>query len=188
MQLFRQHLETRDKQHAEQMESLRQQLHIEQTKNENNSQELVRVHQQVTKLTNKITKLTQGLDNEIEFDSYNHDDSIDEFLANYGNEAVEEYKEDEQKEDEPCAAASTSKVIRRTEGSASRDHEESIATHTAPAAAKTITTQKTSKDSRMSDYFSINKRSHSPTTTTNNKSAIVPSKKTKSTTSKSGPT
>ena len=180
MQLFRQHLETRDTQHEEQMDSLCQQLHSEQKKNENDSQELVRVHQQVANLTKEIKKVTQGLDDEIEFESYNHNDSIDEFLANYGREEVEEYKEGEQTEDEPCAAASTSKVIRRTEGSASRDHEES--------AANAITTQKTSKVTRMSDYFSVNKRSHSPTTTTNNKSAIVPSKKTKSTTSKSGPT
>merc|ERR1712127_1142881 len=98
MQLFRQQLETRDTQHAEQLDSLRQQLHSEQKKNENNSQELVRVHQQVANLTKEIKKVTQGLDDGIEFESYNHNDSIDEFLANYGREEGEEYKEGEQTE------------------------------------------------------------------------------------------
>ena len=211
MQLFRQHLETRDTQHAEQIDSLRQQLHSEQKKNENNSQELVRVHQQVANLTKEINKVTQGLDDDIDYENLTDDELLNAYLANHGTGAVEEFKEGEQPDDElsttsssfsrdptiaPCAAAGTSKFIQRTEGRAAKDPGAPAATSPATAAkvdkackAPAATTQPTkrtpSKDTTMTDFFNPKRSASPPTATTNDKSALVPLKKKKSTKSKS---
>ena len=167
--------------------------------------------QQVANLTKEINKVTQGLYDDFDFDNLNHEEIFEAYLANPDNGAVEEYKEGEQPDDEfsttsssfprdltiaPCAAASNKKFIRRTEGRAAKDPGTPAATSPAIAAkvdkackAPAATTQPTkrtpSKDTTMTDFFNSKRSASPPTATTNDKSALVPLKKKKSTKSKS---
>ena len=97
----------------------------------------------------------------------------------------------------PYAAASTSTFIRRNEGGAAKDHGATVATPPATAAkvdkackALAATTQITKRtptqDVTMKDYFNSKRSASPPTATTNDKSALVPLKKKKSTKFKSG--
>jgi len=170
--------------------------------------------QQVANLTKEINKVTQGLYDDFDFDNLNHEEIFNAYLANPDNGAVEEYKEGEQPDDEfsttssssprdltiaPCAAASNKKFIRRTEGGAAKDPGTPAATSPAIAAkvdkackAPAATTQPTkrtpSKDTTMTDFFNSKRSASPPTATTNDKSALVPLKKKKSTKFKSGQT
>ena len=232
-------MEMRERQHAEQMEkkdqqreeqfnALRQQMQEQQQKNsqqmqeqqQKNSQQIAQVHQQnhgliqqVANLTKEINKVTQGLDDDIDYDNLNHDELLTAYLASHDNRAVEEFKEGDQPDDEfsttsssfsrdptiaPCAAASNNKFIRRTEGRAAKDPGAPAATPPATAAkvdkackAPAATTQPTKRTTTtdntntMMDYYT-NSQASSTTTKTNDKSKLVPLKKKKATKFKSG--
>ena len=169
--------------------------------------------QQVANLTKEFNKVTQGLDDDIDYDNLTHDEILNEYLANHCERAVEEFKEGEQPDDEfsttsssfsrdptiaPFAAASNKKFIRRTKGRAAKDPGAPAATPPATAAkvdkackAPVATTQPTKRTTTtdntntMMDYYTSSQAS-STTTKTNNKSKLVPLKKKTNTKFKSG--
>ena len=232
-------MEKKDQQREEQFNALRQQMQEQQQKNsqqmqeqqqknsqqmqeqqQKNSQQIAQVHQQnhgliqqVANLTKEINKVTQGIDDDIDYENYTHDAIFNAYLAEHENGAVEEYKEGEQPDDEfsttsssfprdltiaPCAAASNKKFIRRTEGRAAKDPGTPAATSPAIAAkvdkackAPAATTQPTKRTTTtdntntMMDYYTSSQAS-STATKTNDKSKLVPLKKKKATKFKSG--
>ena len=167
-------------------------MKLEHQQNKDNRQVMI---QQVTNLTNAVNKLTQGIDSDLDFDSYSQEEILNEYLANtYGTGAVEESKEGDQPEDQPsstssslscdtliapCDETSTATYIRRINGGASTDN---ATTQPPPAeearkasADNQIVAQPSPTDVEMKESY--NKRSLSPPTTTNSITTIVQLKK-----------
>ena len=76
-------MKKQDQQHEEQFNALRQQKEL---KDQKNSQQIAQVHQQnhgliqqVANLTKEINNVTQGFDDDIDFDNLNHEEIFEAY-------------------------------------------------------------------------------------------------------------